>query len=151
MNDAIREQGKIFDEMAKLASDRLDEIEQLKNVLQRAATAWCGLEPGVAWEGDLGDAMIAAVAEIEKLRAGWEDETEPVSDIPDVSKRVRPNDDPAAALYVFMGWLTRREEVSGPFSGSEGSSQAGVLLKQFCDWNKLREPDMSTTVYTHPE
>lgn len=47
-------------------------IKQLLGVIDRGARAWLSLEPGIGWEGDLGDAMIAAVREIEKLRAGWE-------------------------------------------------------------------------------
>lgn len=39
-----------------------------REVLNRAASHWMHLHPGVAWEGDLGDAMAAAVAEITSLR-----------------------------------------------------------------------------------
>ncbi len=71
-------------------ADLVAENERLLGVIGRGATAWCSLEPGVAWEGDLGDAMEAAVKEIKRLRAdaklaaiqweelrcglGWEDE-----------------------------------------------------------------------------
>lgn len=44
------------------------EIERLRDVIDRAAKAWLSLHPGVAFEGDVGDAMAAAVAEIERLR-----------------------------------------------------------------------------------
>ena len=46
----------------------LGDVERLRGVIDRAAKAWLSLEPGVAWEGDVGGAMKAAVAEIERLR-----------------------------------------------------------------------------------
>lgn len=52
--------------------DELDEqgaeITRLRSVIDRAAAHWVHLHPGVAWEGDLADAMAAAVAEIARLR-----------------------------------------------------------------------------------
>ena len=44
------------------------ENAQLLGVIDKGAKAWLSLEPGIAWEGDLGDAMIAAVSEIRRLR-----------------------------------------------------------------------------------
>ena len=49
--------------------DAAGEIERLHEVIDRAANAWMSLEPQVAWEGDVADAMAAGVAEIERLRA----------------------------------------------------------------------------------
>ena len=46
-----------------------DEITRLHKIIDRAAKAWLALEPGVAWEGDVADAMKAAVTEITRLRA----------------------------------------------------------------------------------
>ena len=51
-------------------SKRSREIDRLKDVIDRGAKAWLSLDPGIAWEGDLGDAMQAAVEEIGRLRAG---------------------------------------------------------------------------------
>lgn len=59
--------------------------------------------------------------------------------------------DAAAALFVFMGWLTRRKEVSGPFSGSQGADQAATLVGEFCEWNHLPEAVVESCGYTHPE
>ncbi len=39
-------------------------------VIEKASAAWLSLHPGIPWEGDLGDAMRAAVREIDRLRAG---------------------------------------------------------------------------------
>ena len=44
------------------------EIARLRDVISRAASHWIHLNPGVAWEGDIADAMAAAVAEIARLR-----------------------------------------------------------------------------------
>ena len=51
-----------------LIAERNVEIERLRGVIDKGAKAWLSLEPGIAWEGCLGDAMIAAVSEIRKLR-----------------------------------------------------------------------------------
>lgn len=48
---------------------------------------------------------------------------------------------PAAALYGFMGWLTSRDEESGPFSGwGGGAQQAAVLVKAFCESQGFAPP-----------
>lgn len=52
------------DEIIRLSA----EVERLLAVIDRAGSHWIHLHPGVAWEGDLGDAMAAAVAEIASLR-----------------------------------------------------------------------------------
>lgn len=39
---------------------------------------------------------------------------------------------PAAALYAFMGWLTSRQEVSGPFSATHQAAPVGELVRAFC-------------------
>lgn len=44
------------------------EIARLREVISRAASHWLHLDPGVAWWGDIADAMAAAVAEIARLR-----------------------------------------------------------------------------------
>jgi hypothetical protein len=44
------------------------EVARLRDVISRAASYWIHLNPGVAWEGDIADAMAAAVAEIARLR-----------------------------------------------------------------------------------
>jgi hypothetical protein len=56
------------------------------------------------------------------------------------------------ALFGFMGWLTSRKKRSGPFSGSQGASEAVDLITAFMKannldpvregWNKvLKHPD----------
>ncbi len=40
--------------------------------------------------------------------------------------------DPAIALTAFMGWLTSRDEVAGPFSARHEAGQAVLLVKKFC-------------------
>jgi hypothetical protein len=50
-----------------LAEELIDEIERLRDVIDRAAKAWLSIDR-IAWEGDVGDAMAAAVKEIERLR-----------------------------------------------------------------------------------
>jgi hypothetical protein len=57
---------------------------------------------------------------------------------------------PAEALYVFMGWLTRREQPV-TFSSETGSPEAAQLVAEFCEHNKLPDPDMKNTPYRHPE
>lgn len=39
----------------------------------------------------------------------------------------------AIALFGFMGWLTSREQVSGPFSANHNAKQAADLVQQFCE------------------
>jgi len=46
--------------------------------------------------------------------------------------------DPATALFAFAGWLTSREEVSGPFSARHDAAGMVELVKAFCQaqaWN----------------
>jgi hypothetical protein len=54
-------------------ADTLDgayaRIAVLEEIIERSARAWTNLDPGIPWEGDLGSAMEAAVAEIASLRA----------------------------------------------------------------------------------
>jgi|PlaIllAssembly_1097288.scaffolds.fasta_scaffold00005_1 hypothetical protein len=57
-----------------IVRNRNAEIEQLSGVIDRAAKAWLSIE-GIAWEGDLGAAMEAAVEDIKRMRntiATWE-------------------------------------------------------------------------------
>lgn len=46
-----------------------NEVDGLREVIDRVAKAWLSLNPGIAFDGDAGDAMAAAVAEIEQLRS----------------------------------------------------------------------------------
>ena len=39
---------------------------------------------------------------------------------------------PSEALFGFMGWLTSREAVSGPFSAAQNATQAADLVAEFC-------------------
>lgn len=39
----------------------------------------------------------------------------------------------AIALYGFMGWLTSRQQISGPFSANHNAMQAADLVQQFCE------------------
>jgi hypothetical protein len=70
LNDDLTERlitlGKVLEEQWLL--DAAHELERLRDVIDRAAKAWLALEPPVVWEGDVGDAMGAAVKEIERLR-----------------------------------------------------------------------------------
>jgi hypothetical protein len=47
----------------------------------------------------------------------------------------------AEALYAFMGWLTSRNAVSGPFSGKHLATSAADLVNAFCVVNKLEIKD----------
>jgi hypothetical protein len=46
----------------------------------------------------------------------------------------------AGALYAFMGWLTSRKEVSGPFSGHHEASQGAHLVGEFIKMQGWQEP-----------
>ena len=39
----------------------------------------------------------------------------------------------AEALYAFMGWMTTREEESGPFGGNNNCAPAAELVSRFCE------------------
>ena len=45
------------------------------------------------------------------------------------------------AVFGFVGWLTSRKEVSGPFSAKHDAISAAALIKKFCDANDLEFPD----------
>lgn len=47
----------------------------------------------------------------------------------------------AEAVFGFMGWLTSRRAVSGPFSSAHDASQAAELADEFCKVNRLRIGD----------
>jgi hypothetical protein len=57
--------------LAPRLSDTLDgayaRIAVLEEIIERSARAWTNLNPGIPWEGDLGSAMEAAVADAEQL------------------------------------------------------------------------------------
>lgn len=39
---------------------------------------------------------------------------------------------PSEAIYAFMGWLTTRAEVAGPFSSAHNASPIVPLINEFC-------------------
>ena len=43
----------------------------------------------------------------------------------------------AEAVFGFMGWLTSRVDVSGPFSGCHNAAEAAELCAEFCKANGL--------------
>lgn len=47
----------------------------------------------------------------------------------------------AAALYVFMGWLTVRKTESGPFGWSRNVGDVVDLICKFCEANNLKMPE----------
>jgi hypothetical protein len=47
----------------------------------------------------------------------------------------------AAACYSFMGWLTCRDEVSGPFSSRHNAGEAARLVEKFCAWQDWKIED----------
>lgn len=49
-----------------------------------------------------------------------------------------PKIDPDTAITAFVGWMTSRDEVSGPFSSQHEAADAVELVKKFCEaqgWN----------------
>ena len=49
---------------------------------------------------------------------------------------------PSEALFGFMGWLTSRDPVAGPFSAHHNASQAAELVAEFCKsqgWESARD------------
>jgi hypothetical protein len=65
---------------------------------------------------------------------------EPEATSPDIpyASPARPSE--AGALFAFMGWLTSRDEVSGPFSSHHEASQAAQLVGQFIRMQGWQEP-----------
>jgi hypothetical protein len=47
----------------------------------------------------------------------------------------------AEALYAFMGWLTSRKSVSGPYSRVHDAAPAATLVNAFCKANNLEIED----------
>lgn len=47
---------------------------------------------------------------------------------------------PSEALFAFMGWLTTRDEVSGPFSSGNNAAQAAELVAEYCRRQGWEEP-----------
>jgi len=56
------------DHAADLMAMSAKAIARLSGVIDKGAKAWLSLDPGIAWEGDLGDAMAAAVKAIQAER-----------------------------------------------------------------------------------
>ena len=56
---------------------------------------------------------------------------------------------PAEALFVFMGWLTTREEHVS-FGCTLDASEAADLVGLFIKHNNLSDPDMKNTLLSHP-
>jgi hypothetical protein len=49
---------------------------------------------------------------------------------------------PSEALFGFMGWLTARYPVAGPFSAQHDATQAADLVAEFCKsqgWESPRD------------
>lgn len=51
-----------------------------------------------------------------------------------------PDVSPSEALFAFMGWLTGREETSGPFSSAHEVPPAPDLVGAFCESQGFAEP-----------
>lgn len=50
--------------------------------------------------------------------------------------------DPDTAITAFVGWMTSRDEVSGPFSSRHEAADAVELVKKFCEaqgWHASNE------------
>jgi hypothetical protein len=71
----LSEIDRLRGENTKLLGDRLlgksrlmqKDLKECRDVIDRAAKAWLSVD-SIAWEGDVGDAMAAAVKEIKRLR-----------------------------------------------------------------------------------
>ena len=50
-----------------------------------------------------------------------------------VDKTEEPRPGEAIALLTFMGWLTSRKQIAGPFSERHEASQAAQLVGAFCE------------------
>jgi hypothetical protein len=65
-------------------------------------------------------------------------------------KATNPERDVAAALFVFVGWITtRREEVTA--GASCDAAPWANLVGRFCRYNSIPDPNMSATSFRHPE
>jgi hypothetical protein len=67
----------------------------------------------------------------------WDEPEATSPDIPYPSP-ARPGE--AGALFAFMGWLTSRKEVSGPFSGHHEAGQGAHLVGEFIRMQGWQEP-----------
>jgi hypothetical protein len=47
---------------------------------------------------------------------------------------------PSEALFGFMGWLTSREERSGPFSARHDAGAAALLVGEYCKEQGFADP-----------
>lgn len=54
---------------------------------------------------------------------------------------------PSEALYGFMGWLTTREEESGPFSKIHDAAEAADLVAAYCEYQGWENPRGSFPEY----
>ena len=63
--------------------------------------------------------------------------------------KTRTNSDVAAALYVFMGWLTTRDETL-TLGATHDAAPAAEVVGAFCEWNDISDPDMASIDYKHP-
>lgn len=54
-------------------------------------------------------------------------------DIPVLKSQIGEWVDPDTAIIAFAGWLTSREEVSGPFSSHHNAGDMVQLIRQFCE------------------
>lgn len=55
------------------------------------------------------------------------------------------------ALYGFCGWLTTRDEKT-VMSASDDAAPIPVLIKKFCDTNRLEDPRVDWhKMLTHPQ
>lgn len=58
----------------------------------------------------------------------------------------------AEAVFGFMGWLTGRENVAGPFSAIHNAAEGAELAEQFCKANGLNHFNEGwTKMLTHPK
>jgi hypothetical protein len=59
---------------------------------------------------------------------------------------------PSEVLYAFAGWLTSREERSGPFNRHNDAAQAATLVRRFCESQGYEAPrdDFPTRFKPYP-
>lgn len=64
--------------------------------------------------------------------------------------RASPRPTPAEALFAFMGWLTSRSEIAGPFSEVHPAAPAADLVSEFCQSQGWTGPDGDWTQKLKP-
>jgi hypothetical protein len=113
------------------------ELDPVFQAISRTIKDW-DINVPEYYEGYCGATGSHVALILNALEKIWKSSGKPISLPGPIELPVRPGE--AGALFAFMGWLTSRKEVSGPFSGHHEAGQGAHLVGEFIRMQGWQEP-----------